>query len=406
MKDLFKKQLAKKFIAAVFLAIFLAGCPAAFVLAEGMTLQEAAAGVRYVYLPTTAVQKQYADAENGSSGRVLKVETSEVYLTLVPDDANGTAAAMKLTRQAIPCTITEGIIIEGTAKWKEPVRSALEINDVPVSVFFGNGSCLAAIPALTWWLYNGEDNIGYAYSPGRWVRELLTSRNENAWIEGQDPEYIDGGATSGRPVLGASASGSNASGGTFLQYRYSLAGAGTSSYGQAAGSGSAASHAAVRPQVPSVRISGSSAFTMAKGSTVKLRAYGLITGDYIKGWYSSSSAVRADRSTGRLEAKREGSALIQVRTVKGASDFVRVYVKKPSVRLNKSSLKLRANSRYNSLRASGLMPGDRIKGWKTSNRNVVRVSSSGKIKTGKKGNAVVYVYTKLGARAAVKVRVR
>ena len=43
MKDFYKKQLAKKFIAAVFLAIFLAGCPAAFVLAEGMTLQEAAA---------------------------------------------------------------------------------------------------------------------------------------------------------------------------------------------------------------------------------------------------------------------------------------------------------------------------------------------------------------------------
>ena len=75
---------------------------------------------------------------------------------------------------------------------------------------------------------------------------------------------------------------------------------------------------------------------------------------------------------------------------------VKLNVKKVNLQLKKSTTAIKAT----------VMEGDKIKSWKSSNKNVATVNSKGKITAKKVGKATITVTTKKGAKASVTVTVQ
>lgn len=80
---------------------------------------------------------------------------------------------------------------------------------------------------------------------------------------------------------------------------------------------------------------------------------------------------------------------------------------KPKVSLNKSgTIIMRKGNTYSKLKAKGMIRGDAVSYWSSSNPSVVKVSSKGKLTAKKKGTAIITVHTKKGARASIRVKVK
>ena len=79
----------------------------------------------------------------------------------------------------------------------------------------------------------------------------------------------------------------------------------------------------------------------------------------------------------------------------------------PTIRLSAYSIPLKVGQSTNKVKVSGLMKGDSVWFWTSSNTKVASVNQKGVIKAGKKtGTAYVTVWTEFGAYATVKVTVQ
>ena len=78
-----------------------------------------------------------------------------------------------------------------------------------------------------------------------------------------------------------------------------------------------------------------------------------------------------------------------------------------TIKLNATSIKLQKKQSTTKVKVTGLANGDSVKSWISSNKKIVTVDKSGKIKAGKKtGNAKITVTLKSGKKAILKVKVQ
>lgn len=106
-------------------------------------------------------------------------------------------------------------------------------------------------------------------------------------------------------------------------------------------------------------------------------------------WTSSNKAVAIVSKTGKVTAKKKGSAKITVK-VSGRKYTCRVTVADKRTRLNKTSVSLTMTDKKRSPAVQLKVTGTSKKvAWATSNKKVATVSKNGKVTAKKKGTAVV-----------------
>lgn len=151
---------------------------------------------------------------------------------------------------------------------------------------------------------------------------------------------------------------------------------------------------------PIVTLNKASITLYEKGSvTLKATAYGK---SQTVRWSSDNKAVAEVSSSGKITAKKAGTAYISARA-NDAKKTCKVVVVKPSLSLSKTSVAVNVKGSY-TLTAS-------VKGlsskcvWKTKNSSIATVSSTGKI-TGKKAGTTTISVTANGITKTCKVSVK
>ncbi len=79
---------------------------------------------------------------------------------------------------------------------------------------------------------------------------------------------------------------------------------------------------------------------------------------------------------------------------------------KPTLKLNAKSITLQVKKSTTAVKASGMVKGDKVVSWTSSNKKVVTVTNKGKITAKKVGKATITVKTAKGATATLKVTVQ
>ena len=80
---------------------------------------------------------------------------------------------------------------------------------------------------------------------------------------------------------------------------------------------------------------------------------------------------------------------------------------RPTMSVNASSIVLRRGQSTTKLKVTGLAQGDRIASWTSSNKKIVNVNSSGKIKAAKKdGKATITITLRSGYKKKISVKVQ
>jgi hypothetical protein len=127
-------------------------------------------------------------------------------------------------------------------------------------------------------------------------------------------------------------------------------------------------------------------------------------------WKSSNTKVATVSSNGKVTAKAKGTAKITVTTVSGSKKATcTVTVIKPvtSVKLNKTSMTLKKGKTYRLIPTVNPTSASNKKvTWKTGNKKIATVSSTGIVKGIKKGTVYIYVYAVNGKTAKCKVTIK
>lgn len=149
-----------------------------------------------------------------------------------------------------------------------------------------------------------------------------------------------------------------------------------------------------------------------KKSTTALKIASRTSGDAVASWKSSNKkVVTVNSKTGKLTAKKKGTAVITVTMKSGARASCRVTVQKGTVKTKKltpsrTAVTLKKGKKWTaSVVRTPLTATDKLT-WKSSNKKVAVVSSKGKITAKKKGTAVITVRSSSGKNAKIKVTVR
>lgn len=146
-------------------------------------------------------------------------------------------------------------------------------------------------------------------------------------------------------------------------------------------------------------------------STTVIKASGLQAGDKIQSWTSSKKSVARVDKKGKIKAAKAGKAVIRVRTSKGAEakltvKVVKGRVKTKSIKADVSKLSLaKGTTRKLVVTRNPITATDKIT-YKSSNKKIAAVSSSGKVKAKKKGKARITVKTSNGKSYKVKITVK
>lgn len=135
-----------------------------------------------------------------------------------------------------------------------------------------------------------------------------------------------------------------------------------------------------------------SSLYVGKTTTLKL------TGATVKSYTSKNTAVATVSKTGKVTAKKAGSAKIAVKDTKGRYYYCTVTVKNPY--LNQTDIRLGTNSVYQMK-----ITGATAKSWTSSNEKVATISSGGKITAHYGGTATITCTASNGKAYTAKVTV-
>lgn len=158
---------------------------------------------------------------------------------------------------------------------------------------------------------------------------------------------------------------------------------------------------------PTVEINASSIVLKAGQSTRKLKISGLANGDSVVSWSSNTPKVARVSKTGKITAKKTGTAVLTVRLASGATKTIKVKVQKEDVTTRKIT-GVRKKLTLKKGRKAALKPvlnpitsSEKIT-YKSSNKKVVSVSANGRLTAKKKGKATITVTS---GKVSVKCRV-
>ena len=145
--------------------------------------------------------------------------------------------------------------------------------------------------------------------------------------------------------------------------------------------------------------------TMIKGTAEQLVLSGDISGKIT--WKSSKKSVVTVSATGRLKAKKKGTATVMARA-DGKTYRCKVTVKQPvtSIRLNQKSIAISAGKTY-TLKAK-VKPTNanlRTVTWTSSDKSIVTVTAKGKLKAVSSGKAVITATAKDGSGKKATCRI-
>ncbi len=145
--------------------------------------------------------------------------------------------------------------------------------------------------------------------------------------------------------------------------------------------------------------------TMIKGTAEQLVLSGDISGKIT--WKSSKKSVVTVSATGRLKAKKKGTATVMARA-DGKTYRCKVTVKQPvtSIRLNQKSIAISAGKTY-TLKAK-VKPTNanlRTVTWTSSDKSIVTVTAKGKLKAVSSGTAVITATAKDGSGKKATCRI-
>ena len=130
-----------------------------------------------------------------------------------------------------------------------------------------------------------------------------------------------------------------------------------------------------------------STLKLKKGQSTTAVKATLSSGDKIKSWKSSNKKVVLVNSKGKIKALRTGTATIMVRTVKGATDKIKVTVQKGTVKTTRLTVKNVINNKI-SIRKGKVfylktsvtpITSQQAVTYKSSKKSVATVNSSGRI---------------------------
>lgn len=150
---------------------------------------------------------------------------------------------------------------------------------------------------------------------------------------------------------------------------------------------------------------------IVKGSTISLKAVMAPSGTTDKIKWSTSKSYVATVKSGKVKAKKTGTAVITAKASSGKKATCKVYVvkkakKAASVKLDKKKVSIKKGGWI--LLSAVLKPESATDtvNWKSSNKKVVSVDAYGFVKAKKKGKATITVTTGNGKKVTCKVTVK
>lgn len=124
--------------------------------------------------------------------------------------------------------------------------------------------------------------------------------------------------------------------------------------------------------------------TLYRGQSAKL--YATVSSGMSPAWKTNKRSIATVDNTGTITAVKHGTATITA-TVDGVSKTCEVVVKQPIVSLNTTELKLKKGE---SAVITATISSGNLPTWSSSNQNVARVDSKGKVTALQKGRAYIY----------------
>ena len=153
----------------------------------------------------------------------------------------------------------------------------------------------------------------------------------------------------------------------------------------------------VAKKTPTVKLNMTTIRLKRKQSTTKFKVSGLATGDYVTSYKSSNKKIFTVSSKGKITAKnKSGTAKLTVTLASGKKATAKVKVQKSTVKttslsVNTSSLVLLKSGKYTLRTSKAPLTSGQKTTFKSSNKKIATVSSSGVITAKKKGTVKITI---------------
>ena len=149
--------------------------------------------------------------------------------------------------------------------------------------------------------------------------------------------------------------------------------------------------------------------TLGVGETLSLTASVRNIEDQAVTYSSSSPSVASVDSTGKITAKKAGTAHISASLVSGKTASIVVTVKKAPSKITVSPTKKKTIKKSKSFQIKINLPGNSYSShitYTSSKPSIAKVTSSGKVTGKKKGKSVITIKTHNGKTAKITVTVK
>lgn len=139
-------------------------------------------------------------------------------------------------------------------------------------------------------------------------------------------------------------------------------------------------------------------------SSEKITVSNLVEGDRVISWKSANPEVATVNNAGTVRAVKPGRTFVTVTLLSGLTAEVEVIITGPTITLSETDVVLPVFGKKQIL-VSGLVEGDEVDSWKSEDRTIASVDSTGKITAKKAGETIITVTLLSGMTADIYVTV-